>query len=214
MKRLILSAAFAAVMTAGCGTSKPNPMILSEKDRVDRYKRELDWWFPSTPHKEMMREIGDYEARNGNTKEMERWICHGLDSWHLEPAFKEEAAKKFLADEKNRRKEEADRKAAEWEAGKPERERKAAEEAEKRREERNKNTVCTMDKFNQIRTGMTYDQVTAIVGSRGDVMSQVDLAGYNTVMIGWQNKGFLDGGNMNVTFQNGLVVSKAQAGLR
>jgi hypothetical protein len=76
--------------------------------------------------------------------------------------------------------------------------------------------------FLEIRVGMSMSEVTAILGA-GELLSYSEvpaiavagerytpLAGNVTSMYGWKNPG---GGNMSVMFQNGRVVSKAQAGL-
>lgn len=70
----------------------------------------------------------------------------------------------------------------------------------------------SLAEFEQIATGMTYEQVVAIVGGEGELMSQVELAGLSTVMYSWEGDGML-GANANVMFQNGAEVSKAQFGL-
>jgi hypothetical protein len=64
--------------------------------------------------------------------------------------------------------------------------------------------------FDQIHTGMSYDEVTSILGS-GEVLSTSAIAGHVTTIYGWKNG---DGSNMNVMIQDNRVVSKAQAGLR
>jgi hypothetical protein len=70
--------------------------------------------------------------------------------------------------------------------------------------------VVTSAKYGQIREGMTYEQVSQVIGTPGEEMSRVALADYTTVMYVWKNA---DGSNMNVTFQNGRLVAKAQFGL-
>jgi Beta-lactamase inhibitor (BLIP) len=72
-------------------------------------------------------------------------------------------------------------------------------------------STVTMEKYNQIQTGMSYQQVVNIIGKQGEEMSRVELAGYTTVMYGWSNTG---GSNMNAMFQNDRLMSKAQLGLR
>lgn len=71
----------------------------------------------------------------------------------------------------------------------------------------------TAEKFNAIETGMTYDEVVNIVGSEGELSSQVDIGGdeYKTEIYVWY--GAAPGSNANVTFQGGKVVAKAQLGL-
>ena len=73
----------------------------------------------------------------------------------------------------------------------------------------------SLEEFNAIKTGMTYQEVFDIVGSRGEVLSEVDLGlgdEYYTAMYTWDGEGSL-GANANVTFQGGKVTSKAQFGL-
>lgn len=71
----------------------------------------------------------------------------------------------------------------------------------------------TAEKFNAIETGMTYDDVVNIIGSEGELSSQVDIGGdeYKTEIYVWY--GAVPGSNANVTFQGGKVVAKAQLGL-
>ena len=68
----------------------------------------------------------------------------------------------------------------------------------------------TLRDFLTVRTGMNLGEVTAILGS-GTELSRSDIADYSTVMYSWKNR---NGSNMNVIFQDGRVVSKAQFGLR
>lgn len=71
----------------------------------------------------------------------------------------------------------------------------------------------TSEKFNAIESGMTYNEVVNIVGSDGELSSQVDIGGdeYKTEIYVWY--GAVPGSNANVTFQGGKVVAKAQLGL-
>lgn len=73
----------------------------------------------------------------------------------------------------------------------------------------------TKEKFDQIKNGMTYDEVVAIVGSEGNLISEVGGEGdqYYTVTYEWEGASFAS--NSNVTFQGNPVVveSKAQFGL-
>ena len=77
-----------------------------------------------------------------------------------------------------------------------------------------KDEKITLEKFNKIETGMTYQEVVDIIGEEGTVLSEVDIVQdeqYHTIMYSWTAK---DGiANANVTFQAGKVVSKAQIGL-
>lgn len=59
---------------------------------------------------------------------------------------------------------------------------------------------------------MTYEETVAIIGSEGELTSQVDIAGYDTKMYIWHGES--TGANANATFQNNALVSKAQIGLK
>ncbi len=76
----------------------------------------------------------------------------------------------------------------------------------------NAETISYTEYLN-IETGMTYDEVCKIVGSYGTEMARSEVAGYQTVVVAWEGEG-ATGANANVTFQNGKVVAKAQAGLK
>lgn len=70
--------------------------------------------------------------------------------------------------------------------------------------------TITMSKFEQVKEGMSYEQVKEIIGDSGAVISSSELGGVKTVMYQWQNP---SGANMNAMFQNGKLVNKAQFGL-
>ena len=70
---------------------------------------------------------------------------------------------------------------------------------------------ATMDKFNQIEIGMTYDEVVDIVGSEGTLMSEAGSDEYKVSIYYWYSVTHI--ANMNVSFENGVVTGKAQVGL-
>lgn len=73
----------------------------------------------------------------------------------------------------------------------------------------------TLEEFNQIQTGMTYDEIIKIVGGEGTVLSETNIGNseqYHTIIYMWEGSGSL-GANANVTIQGGKAVSKAQFGL-
>lgn len=70
--------------------------------------------------------------------------------------------------------------------------------------------VYSMSQFNRVQNGMTLDQVVDIMGDGGTKSVDQEVAGYTGQIYTWQNP---DGSNMIVQFQNGEVVTKAQAGL-
>jgi hypothetical protein len=71
--------------------------------------------------------------------------------------------------------------------------------------------LVTMAEFNEIETGMTWEEVVAIAGQPTEELSRNKIADIETVMYQWTNP---FGPNMNVMFQNGKVVQKAQFGLK
>lgn len=69
------------------------------------------------------------------------------------------------------------------------------------------------DEFAALKTGMTQAEVTAIVGSEGELISENELAGTRTIMVKWDSEtGF--GANANAMFQNGKLMQKSQFGLK
>ena len=73
------------------------------------------------------------------------------------------------------------------------------------------NASVSLAKYDTIQTGMSLQQVQSIAGSSGAQASNLDEGGTTNWVYDWQNS---DGSNMNVQFQNGAVIGKAQAGLQ
>lgn len=75
--------------------------------------------------------------------------------------------------------------------------------------------TISLEEFNTIEAGMTYEQVKEIIGSDGELLSDVDLGmgeKYHTLTYVWYgNKA--TGSNANFTFQGGKLITKAQIGL-
>lgn len=68
--------------------------------------------------------------------------------------------------------------------------------------------------FDKLRMGMSRSQVVALLGSSGEMLSEVAIPGLPTTRIFmWKAPGVFSG-NCNVTFQNGRVMAKAQFGLK
>lgn len=78
-----------------------------------------------------------------------------------------------------------------------------------------KSDRMTSEEFAAIESGMTYGEVVELVGGDGELISESDIGAgskYVTQIYSWKGNGGL-GSNANVTFQGGVVVSKAQIGL-
>jgi outer membrane protein assembly factor BamE (lipoprotein component of BamABCDE complex) len=73
--------------------------------------------------------------------------------------------------------------------------------------------VLTKEKFDKITDGMTYDQVKAIVGSDGELLSESGDKGteFYTEMYQFKTDGFLS--NSTMMFQGGKLINKSQVGL-
>jgi len=78
--------------------------------------------------------------------------------------------------------------------------------------------VVNKSEYDLLENGMSYEEVSRIIGSPGEEMARNHIEGVpgvmksvETVMYSWQNS---DGSNMNATFQGNKLVTKAQFGLR
>jgi outer membrane protein assembly factor BamE (lipoprotein component of BamABCDE complex) len=70
---------------------------------------------------------------------------------------------------------------------------------------------ATMDKYNQVQTGMTYDQVKDIMGGDGELQSDTKISGHTSQLYNWTGESV--GSSASITFTDGSVSSKAQYGL-
>lgn len=70
---------------------------------------------------------------------------------------------------------------------------------------------CTYEEYQQIDTGMSYDDVVSIIGSDGVELSSATIAGYTSKVYQWD--GSAKYSNVVIQFQNDAVISKAQSGL-
>ena len=71
--------------------------------------------------------------------------------------------------------------------------------------------TLTLPKFNNIKIGMSYAQVVAIIGAPGIMVAQDSTTKAVTEWYVWQNRG---NANMTVTFRRGKVTRKVQSGLQ
>lgn len=72
-------------------------------------------------------------------------------------------------------------------------------------------SAVTMEQYENVRLGMEYREVVAILGEPDQEVSKVQIGFYESAMYKWN--GASPGPNMNVTFENGIVESKGQFGL-
>lgn len=66
--------------------------------------------------------------------------------------------------------------------------------------------------YNQLKNGMTYEQVVKILGKEGEELSSNDIGGIKTVMYKWDGDSF--GSALTVMFQNGKMMQKSQFNLK
>lgn len=79
---------------------------------------------------------------------------------------------------------------------------------------KNKPTM-TKAEFDQLKSGMTYEEATAIIGGPGEVMSESGSKGEDLHTVMYQYKGEGDfGANANLMFQGNKLNNKAQMGLK
>jgi hypothetical protein len=78
--------------------------------------------------------------------------------------------------------------------------------------------IVTFDKYQRLKSGMSYRQVAQIIGHEGEELSRNKIDGVpgvmpsiDTVMYQWINS---NGSNMNAMFQNDKLNAKSQFGLR
>ncbi len=70
----------------------------------------------------------------------------------------------------------------------------------------------TIEQYNAIETGMTYEEVVEIMGGDGSLLSDTEIAGSTSQIYMWNGNSF--GANANITFSDGKVIAKAQVGLK
>ncbi|MBU4348185.1 DUF3862 domain-containing protein [Patescibacteria group bacterium] len=75
-----------------------------------------------------------------------------------------------------------------------------------------KATGVSLDQFNRLQEGMSYQEVVAILGSPGELQSSQDLAGYKTVMYMWKGNSLM--GNLTAIFQNDKMIQRSQFALQ
>lgn len=97
----------------------------------------------------------------------------------------------------------------------PKQEQKKESKPKPKQEAPKNDSKITKAEFDAIQSGMTYEEVVAIIGSEGEMLSEVGSKGeqFHTVMYEWKGIGDF-GANANFTFQEGKMEMKAQFGLK
>lgn len=70
----------------------------------------------------------------------------------------------------------------------------------------------SLDEFNRIKNGMSYDQVKEIVGCEGTVNSDTEIMGSKMTIYSWYGKDGISNANINI--QDGKLINKTQIGLK
>lgn len=70
----------------------------------------------------------------------------------------------------------------------------------------------TLEEFEKIETGMSYNDIVDIVGCEPKVLSESEIMGIKSTMYMYYGKDHIS--NANITVQDGKVKSKSQLGLR
>ena len=73
--------------------------------------------------------------------------------------------------------------------------------------------TISLNEYNQLFEGMSYEKAVQIIGSGGELMSESSISGFTSKMYSWEGEGSI-GANANALFQNGSLMSKSQFGLQ
>lgn len=72
-------------------------------------------------------------------------------------------------------------------------------------------TKVTLEKFNKIETGMTYQQVVDIIGEEGTISTESSYGNQSMKVYYWYASNKI--ANATISFMNGKVTAKSQVGL-
>lgn len=70
----------------------------------------------------------------------------------------------------------------------------------------------TLEEFNKIQNGMSYEEVKNIIGSDGTVVSDTEIEGFRMIIYSWYGEDEISNANFN--FQNNKLTNKTQIGLK
>ena len=79
-----------------------------------------------------------------------------------------------------------------------------------------KDTIVTLEEFNQLKTGMSENEVWNIIGGKCTLTGETSIDGleeYKTISYGCNGKGKI-GANVILMFQGGKLSTMSQAGLK
>lgn len=71
----------------------------------------------------------------------------------------------------------------------------------------------TLAQYNDVKTGMTYDEVIEKLGGEGEEISTTEVGSYSTGVYKWDGDGE-DYASVTLIFQNKKLISKSQYGLK
>lgn len=71
--------------------------------------------------------------------------------------------------------------------------------------------AVTADQYEQVKEGMSYEDVVGIMGGEGQLISDTSMAGQSLQIYTWD--GEMWGSNCTISFSNGVVDGKSQIGL-
>ncbi len=74
-----------------------------------------------------------------------------------------------------------------------------------------KKTIVTLREYQEVSTGMSYQEVARIIGTEGVELFRTTSGSLETVIYQWSNEGM---GSMSATFNNDKLDSKGQYGLQ
>lgn len=84
-------------------------------------------------------------------------------------------------------------------------------EQQESKEEKNKDVKVTLEQYDKVKNGMTYDEVVEIFGGKETSASESEVAGIKSEVMTWNGNGTFS--VVSIGFTDGEVSSKSQTGL-
>lgn len=76
----------------------------------------------------------------------------------------------------------------------------------------NEKCYITLEEFNNIENGMSYEQVKNIVGCDGTIVSDTQVSGFKMTIYSWYGKDGISNANINI--KDNKLINKTQIGLK